>query len=255
MYVARGVFEGVRMSRYGHGAMSEVTVHDTLQMREFVADTGRADDSEPSVVRAAMAHLNLVMIHPFSDGNGRMGRAIQTFVLARDGVLEQPFSSIEEYLGSRGNTEAYYAILGEVGGGVWHPERDARPWVRFCLKAHLQQATTLERRVRETARLWSDLEAEIQRKKLPDRAIYALYDAAMGFRVKSERYRSHAEISNQVASLDLRTLVDNGLLTPHGEKRGRTYVASPHLVAMRDASREARPQVEDVFIRQLNLPI
>ena len=51
------------------------------------------------IVAAAMAHLNLTMIHPFKDGNGRMARALQTLVLAREGVVHPLFSSIEEWLG------------------------------------------------------------------------------------------------------------------------------------------------------------
>jgi Fic family protein len=46
-----------------------------------------------------MAHLNLVMIHPFRDGNGRMARCLQSVVLAREGVLSPVFMSVEEYLG------------------------------------------------------------------------------------------------------------------------------------------------------------
>ena len=65
------------------------------------------------------------MIHPFSDGNGRMGRALQTLVLARDGILSPPFSSIEEYLGAKSNTEAYYDVLRTGAAGTWQPERDA----------------------------------------------------------------------------------------------------------------------------------
>ena len=94
-----------------------------------------------------MAHLNLVMIHPFKDGNGRMARALQTLVLAREAILAPEFSSIEEYLGR--NTPAYFDVLGQVGGGKWQPERDARPWVRFVLTAHYRQALILERRPRE----------------------------------------------------------------------------------------------------------
>lgn len=45
--------------------------------------------SETRLIRAAMAHLNLVMIHLFSDGTGRMARCLQTLVLARGGVLAQ----------------------------------------------------------------------------------------------------------------------------------------------------------------------
>lgn len=63
-----------------------------------------------------MAHLNLVMIHPFRDGNGRMARALQTLVLALDEVLEPTFSSIEEWLGS--NTADYYLVLAATGRGA-----------------------------------------------------------------------------------------------------------------------------------------
>lgn len=88
----------------------------------------------PVPVKAAMAHLNLVMIHPYSDGNGRMARCLQTLVLARDRVVAPVFSSIEEFLGR--NTDTYYGVLADVGAGSWNPKRDARPWVRFCLRAH-----------------------------------------------------------------------------------------------------------------------
>ena len=91
-------------------------------------------DHQSSVVTAAMAHLNLTMIHPFKDGNGRMARALQTLMLAREGILHPVFCSIEEWLGR--NTDSYYAILKEVGEGKWSPQNDALPWVRFCLRAH-----------------------------------------------------------------------------------------------------------------------
>ncbi len=62
-----------------------------------------------------MAHLNLTMIHPFKDGNGRMARALQTLVLSREGIVSPVFSSIEEWLGK--NTLPYYNILAETGEG------------------------------------------------------------------------------------------------------------------------------------------
>ena len=65
---------------------------------------------DPAIIKAAMAHLNLTMIHPFKDGNGRMARALQTLVIARGGTLHPVFSSIEEWLGE--HTQEYYAVLG-----------------------------------------------------------------------------------------------------------------------------------------------
>ena len=219
-------------------------------MRELVAVAREPGDEPHSLIRAAMAHLNLVMIHPFSDGNGRMGRVVQTLVLARGGISSPTFSSIEEYLGARGNTEDYYQVLADTGGGTWQPERDARAWVRFCLVAHFRQATSLSRRMRETARLWDALEAELTRRALDQRMIFALADAAIGLRVGSARYRSSAEASMQVAGRDLGVLVKQGLLAAVGEKRGRTYVAGALLKEIWFRTREPRAPVLDPFASQ-----
>ena len=84
---------------------------------------------ESVFLRAAMTHLNLAMLHPFTDGNGRTARCIHTAVLASDGIVAPTFSSIEEYIGR--HQQGYYDVLAEVGGGSWQLARDARPWVRF----------------------------------------------------------------------------------------------------------------------------
>lgn len=215
-------------------------------IEELVGTLNARDDGTPNVLlRAAMAHLNLAMIHPFSDGNGRMARCLQTLILARAGTLAPQFSSIEEYLGK--NTRAYYDVLALVGEGAWHPDRDARPWIRFCLTAHFRQATSLLRRTREIDRLWDRLEEEIRRHDLPQRLIFALSDAAMGFRVRNGTYRSVAEVSDQLASRDLATGVKAGFLTPSGERRGRVYRASDLLLTIRRETRETRVADDDPF--------
>jgi len=206
------------------------------------------DNSDPLVL-AAMAHINLVMIHPFRDGNGRMGRCTQTLVLARNGILSPVFCSIEEYLGQ--NTQAYYDVLAHVGNGSWQPHRDALPWVRFILTAHLRQARTTLRRVREAERLWDDLEKIIEDRGLNSRTFVALYDAAVGFRVRNATYRAitlsdhDEELTEPAATRDLKQLCDAGLLVPHGEKRGRFYMAGPEIKALRRAIVEGRDPRDD----------
>jgi Fic family protein len=202
--------------------------------------------SDPPLVQAAMAHLNLVMIHPFKDGNGRMARCLQTLVLARESIVAPVFSSIEEYLGR--NTEAYYAVLGEVGQGSWHPSNDARPWIRFCLNAHYQQAQTLIWRMREAESLWERCEAIAASRRLPERVIGPLCDAARGLRLRNSSYRTAggesfgAEIDVQTASRDLRTLVAAGLLITRGETRGRYYWGAPDLRREFQEIRADRPK-------------
>lgn len=205
-------------------------------------------DEAPPMVRAAMAHLDLVMIHPFRDGNGRMGRCLQTLVLAREGILAPVFCSIEEYLGR--NTDEYYAVLGKVGAGAWHPDQDARPWVRFNLSAHLRQAKTLLRRIKESEQMWDRLERLVSYTPVSDRTIPVLFDAAMGFRVRNATYRAIFDeidepISEAVAGRDLRQLVEVGLLVPKGERRGRYYLASPKLRQQREAIIQARDPRDD----------
>ena len=206
---------------------------------EELVDYLKTERDQPAVVKAAMAHLNLTMIHPFKDGNGRMARALQTLVIALGGELHPVFSSIEEWLGR--NTEEYYLVLALTGQGAWHPERNAQTWLRFCLKAHYQQAATLIRRNEEYSRLFDKVTALIENAKLPDRASVPLFDAALGFRLTNSRYRVDAEVTELVASRDLKRLCDAGLLTAVGEKRGRIYRASPKLTALRVETRLPRP--------------
>lgn len=210
---------------------------------EFLRSIREGDG--PVLVRAAMAHLNLVMIHPFKDGNGRMARCIQTMILARDRIVAPVFSSIEEQLGRE--TEPYYATLGQVGGGSWHPERDARPWVRFCLNAHFQQAQRFLRRIKETEDLWERCEEMVYVMDLPSRSVGPLCDAARGLRLRNWSYRlavkesEGSEIDISTASRDFRALVARGLLIPKGETRGRYYLASDDLRAVLGDIRKSRP--------------
>jgi Fic family protein len=179
----------------------------------------------PAMIRAAMGHLNLVMIHPFSDGNGRMARCLQTLILAREQIIEPTFCSIEEYLGRF--TQEYYDVLAEVGKGAFHPENDCRAWIRFNLVAHYRQASWLLQRSRMTQRVWAELEQILAKRGINDRALPTVADAAFGYRIRRSHYMNAAGVSEQVASRDLKILVDHGLLTGEGETRGRTYEGSP----------------------------
>jgi Fic family protein len=210
-------------------------------MSALVEEMGSEADHE--IVRGAMTHLNLVMVHPFRDGNGRMARALQSMILASEGALSPVFMSVEEYLGR--NTQAYYDVLAEVGRGHWNPENDARPWVRFMLTAHLRQASTLQQRIKDSERLWHELESVAKERNLPERTLPALFDAALRLRVRSSTYRAalleaEQEITDSTASRDLSRLVDSGLLTAVGEKRGRYYVAGEFLRSLQAAVVAAR---------------
>ncbi len=213
-------------------------------MAELIESLNARDDC-PGYIRAAMAHLNLGTIHPFRDGNGRMSRALHTLVLAREGICAPPFASIDEYLGV--NSIEYDKVLQEVHGGAWQPERDARPWIRFCLTAHFRQATTLLRKTREYDRLWEELEREVARRGLPEPVISALAEAAITGRLNSAQYRSAAGVSAHVANRDLKCLVAAGLLVATSDERGRCYLAAESVKAIRERTRDPDTLAPDPF--------
>jgi Fic family protein len=207
-------------------------------------------DQSPALVKAAMAHLNLVLIHPFSDGNGRMARCLQTLVLACDRVLAPVFSSVEEFLGR--NTQAYYDVLADVGGGAWHPDRDARPWIRFILRAHYIQIRTMLRRREEIEELWNGCLSLSNEHRLPERCATAMMDAAYGLRIRRSTYRNAVEtstgdeISQQTATRDLQAMADRGLLEPVGERRSRYYLAGARPAELRrQVKAKRRPATGD----------
>lgn len=215
---------------------------------DCLVDELASDSGAHPIVRAAMAHLNYTMIHPHKDGNGRMSRALQTWLLVRNDIGEPEFASIEEFLGHGENTIDYYAVLSEVGQGAWNPQNDAMPWVRFCLKAHFVQAASVLRRLDEAEQRWSALEELVAIGGVPERSIEALHFAALGYRLKNSSYRwavgQIEEVSEQVASKDLKKLVDADLLVRTGSKRGSAYHATNKLVEVQNRILAGRKPID-----------
>lgn len=210
------------------------------------------DGDTPPMIRGAMAHLNLAMIHPFRDGNGRMARCLQTLILARERILSPEWMSIEEFLGA--NTQPYYDILATVGEGSWRPGNDARPWVHFCLRAHYIQAVSVLRRAREAEEMWVVMERLREEKNLPERTMGSLFDAALGLRIRNSSHRKTVEmvelekISQQVATNDLGEMVKVGLLQQQGAKRGTYYLAAAPLAEVRESIRASRQPIDAISL-------
>lgn len=185
-------------------------------LMDAMVDRLAAERDLDPMVRGAVAHLNLVMIRPFRDGNGRMARVVQTAALAQDTVLEPTFSSIEEWLGH--NTMDYYRILAVTGRGGWNPQNDARPWVKFVLRAHHMQAQTLRRRFAEAGVLWRRIDDLVAEHRLPERVGDVLFDATQGVRVQRPAYVRRAEIEERTGSRDLARLTSLGCWRPSARR-------------------------------------
>lgn len=213
-------------------------------MESLAASLHTGHGSDP-IVRSAMAHLNLVMIHPFRDGNGRMARALATLVLSRSDIGEPEFSSIEEWLGA--NTDDYYSAVAHTGHGAWQPRGDAHLWLAFILRAHHIQAQTLARRVAEAGQTWGELETLAAAHGLQERSLDAMYDAVLGYRTRRSAYAKRAAVTEQSATRDLAALTAADILAARGTGRGRYYVAGPVLREIGERRRAAREPIRDPY--------
>ena len=91
------------------------------------------DDTLPILIKAGLAHVQFETIHPFLDGNGRLGRVLITLLLCNGGLLDEPTLYLSLYL--KQNRQLYYALLQEVrSNGSWET------WLEFFLEGVFKSA-------------------------------------------------------------------------------------------------------------------
>ena len=193
------------------------------ELRRFLAWFGSPPRDVDGLMRAGLAHLWFVTLHPFEDGNGRLARAITDMALAQD--ERQPmraFSLSSQILRER---EAYYAILERTQkGGL-----DVTDWLAWFLKQVESAAVAAETTIADTlakARFWLRHQAthlnERQRKVL-NRLLDAGPDGFEGG-MNTRKYMSLTRTSRVTAYRELADLVEKGCLEPTGKGgRSRAY--------------------------------
>jgi Fic family protein len=180
------------------------------------------DETVPSLVRAALAHVQFETIHPFLDGNGRVGRLLITLLLCHDGVIPQPLLYLSLYL--KKNRATYYELLQRVRDtGDWEA------WVDFFLTG-----------VNETARQAADTVARLLQLFQADRArIYELGRSSAPrvheFMqrqpvVSSRRLVAELGLSKPTANAALAQLEQLGIVQEiTGQQRSRVYAYQAYL--------------------------
>src|SRR5437879_9065862 len=174
------------------------------EMRAFLDWFSSSADSDP-VLRAALAHLWFVTIHPFDDGNGRIARAIADMVLARSENSPQRFYSMSAQI--RQERNAYYSILEETQKGTL----DITPWMEWflgCLGRAIDGAQTTLGAVLAKARFWESIAgvALNERQRL---VVNRLLDGFEG-NLTSSKYAKLVKCSQDTAARDIAFLVEQG---------------------------------------------
>jgi Fic family protein len=177
------------------------------EMSAFLTWADDGDDKTDAVLRAALAHLWFVTIHPFDDGNGRIARAIADWALARSEGSPQRFYSMSAQLRQERND--YYAILERTQKGAL----DITPWMEWflaCLGRAFDATETTLAAVLRKARFWEKHgQASInERQRI---ILNRLLDGFVG-NLTTTKWATLAKSSHDTALRDIQSLIDQGML-------------------------------------------
>lgn len=189
------------------------------------------DDTVPPLIKAGLAHAQFETIHPFLDGNGRMGRLLIAFILCHDQVLEKPLLYLSLFFKKR--RQEYYDRLNAV-----RRDGDWEGWIKY----YLQGVYEISKQATEAAKAIMDLIA-VDRQKvagLGKAAPTALALLDLLYRrpyVTIPYVVGELGISSPAAGKAVNNLVTLGILTEvSGKKRDRVFLYEPYLAIIREGT-------------------
>ncbi len=192
------------------------------QLEKFL----HAETRLPPLVEAALVHYQFEAIHPFLDGNGRIGRLLATLLLCQRNVLSKPLLYLSAFFEQ--HRDEYYDLLLKVSSvGTWHK------WIEFFLRAVAQQsddAVSRSRRLQELQHSYARLARE---KRLAPTAGQLVELVLMKPVISAKTVQESLKVTAPGARKAINALVEAGILTEVTKrKRDRAYAANEILKAL-----------------------
>lgn len=180
----------------------------------------------PPLIALAMAHYQFEAIHPFLDGNGRVGRLLIPLLLAERGILRWPLLPLSAYL-ERHRAEYYEHLFAVSATG------DLTPWFDFFLEGVREQATAAEERAVELVDVQQRLRNRLLEERAPNSCLRLADHLLANPVVTARRAIDDLGVSPPTAHAAIRRLEELGVLREiTGRQRYRIYVADDVLQAV-----------------------
>lgn len=178
----------------------------------------------PVLIKAALAHVQFETIHPFLDGNGRLGRLLITFILCNDGVLRKPLLYLSLYL--KANRQAYYDHLQSVRlTGDWES------WVSFFLTGVIETANQATETAQAIIGLFARNRELVKQSGKATAALLTIQNFLEGNPITTTAKLKHeCNISLPTALRNLATLESLGIVKEiTGKERHKVFVYKEYL--------------------------
>jgi Fic family protein len=180
--------------------------------------------SLPTVVHAAMVHYLFETLHPYSDGNGRLGRLLVIVQLLRGAVIREPLLVVSPWFEQR--RDRYQDALLELScDGNWDT------WITFFAEGVAASAAESQRKVENLVALQADLRSRVQAARKRGAAERLAADLVGQPYVTAPLVAKRYSLSGQGATNAIRTLVDLGIVRPSFRvSRGTQMYEAPEVV-------------------------
>jgi len=229
--IIAGEWRGREPMRVVSGPLGRETVHFEAppverveaEMQAFLSWWGKSRWKAEGILRAALAHLRFLTVHPFEDGNGRVARALTDMALAQDERESRRFYSLSSRV--MAEREAYYDILERTQKG----DGDVTPWLLWfleCMQRALESSEQLLGNVLAKGEFWRD-HAGVPLSERQRKVVNRLLDAGPGgFEggLTTRKYASLAGVSRVTAFREISQLLEQGMVKQNpGGGRSASY--------------------------------
>ena len=185
------------------------------------------DPGLPALLRAGLAHVQFETIHPFLDGNGRIGRLLITFMLCNDGALREPLLYLSLYF--KQHRESYYALLNVV-----RQDGDWEAWLEFFLEGVAQTAEGAVLTAQRLMALFDEDREKIQQTGRAAGSAWRIHQVLQARPIASlQELVRRTELSFPAVSAGMKVLEQLGIARElTGKKRNRRFGYDTYLAIL-----------------------
>jgi len=183
----------------------------------------------PLLIRLAAIHYQFEAIHPFLDGNGRIGRLLITLLLCKEGALPEPLLYLSAYF-ERYRNEYYRLLLAVSQSGKWID------WISFFLRGVAEQSRDALVRSDRLLQLWKNYRGEFQSARSSALQL-RLVDQLFAYpAITANQAAKLLQVTHRSAQLNIEKLIRKGILKEAtGKQRNRVFIA-PQIVKIIEAT-------------------
>lgn len=204
-------------------------VPEMLEALDLLEKYLHAKSKFPPLIKLALIHYQFEAIHPFLDGNGRIGRLLTTLILCSEELLPQPLLYLSAYF-EKHREEYYKYLLGISLRGDWEN------WIMFFLDAINSQSSDAINRSDQLLAVWHGYKEQLQEAKASV-LLLRLVDELFAYPVITNRLASEKlGITPRATQMNIAKLISFGIIKETtGNQRNRVYIA-PEIIEIIERS-------------------